>query len=289
MIPLNYHEHRRFFFHYTTREAAFEHIIPTRTMRLSPYALMRDPLESRAEVGAAYAGPPDQAEDDDITRAYFDAVRVLQQARWHYKLLSFTVDEEEEEEEEDNIDALHRVFGAGWTRARMWEYYAEAHHGVCLVFHREAFEATALRQLSSRSPGSMAGPVRYTRAGLAETPAISLGGLAPGADGAQLAREHLKSLAKDLFFLKLLDWKSEHEYRFMEPGHDAEYSSVQIEDTLAGVILGHRFPHWQVASVLTICKDEGIDLSQMNWPMSRPSLSRWADRWPAGSNEAAPL
>jgi hypothetical protein len=272
MVPLNYDDHGRFFFHYTTREAAFEHIIPSRTIRLSPYALMRDPLEARAEVGAAYAGPPDQAEHQDITRAYFDAVRVMQEARWQYKLLSFTVDEED-----DDMDQFDRVFGAGWTRARMWEHYAETHQGVCLVFHREAFEATALRQLSSRSPGSLAGPVRYTRAGLAETPAISLGGLAAGADGTRLAREHLNNLAKDLFFLKLLDWKSEHEYRFMEPGQDDNYSSIQLEDTLAGVILGHRFPRWQVASALTICKDEGIDLSQVNWLMSRPSLGRWAD------------
>ena len=35
-----------YLYHYTTREAAFEHILPDRTLLLSPAHRMRDPLES---------------------------------------------------------------------------------------------------------------------------------------------------------------------------------------------------------------------------------------------------
>ena len=36
-----------YFFHYTTRDAAFGHILPTRKLRMSPYSAMRDPLEKQ--------------------------------------------------------------------------------------------------------------------------------------------------------------------------------------------------------------------------------------------------
>jgi hypothetical protein len=33
----------KYFFHYTTRDAAFGGILPSRSLRLSPYGAMRDP------------------------------------------------------------------------------------------------------------------------------------------------------------------------------------------------------------------------------------------------------
>ena len=33
--------------HYTTAEAAFEHILPEERLRMSPYADMRDPIENK--------------------------------------------------------------------------------------------------------------------------------------------------------------------------------------------------------------------------------------------------
>jgi hypothetical protein len=47
-----------YFFHYTTREAAFEYILPERQLRLSPYARMRDPLKAQAPwLGEGLAVP----------------------------------------------------------------------------------------------------------------------------------------------------------------------------------------------------------------------------------------
>jgi len=36
-----------YFLHHTSRDAAFEHILPDRELRLSPDAWMRDPLEAK--------------------------------------------------------------------------------------------------------------------------------------------------------------------------------------------------------------------------------------------------
>lgn len=37
----------KYFFHYTTRDAAFGGILLSRRLRLSPYGVMRDPLENQ--------------------------------------------------------------------------------------------------------------------------------------------------------------------------------------------------------------------------------------------------
>jgi len=45
-----YGKPRDYFFHYTTREAAFAHILPERQLRLSPYSKVNDPMESKSGV-----------------------------------------------------------------------------------------------------------------------------------------------------------------------------------------------------------------------------------------------
>ena len=37
----------QFFYHYTSSEVAFEHILPERQLLVSPYSEMRDPLENK--------------------------------------------------------------------------------------------------------------------------------------------------------------------------------------------------------------------------------------------------
>jgi hypothetical protein len=145
----------------------------------------------------------------------------------------------------------------------MWEQYSEQHQGVCLLFRRDAFEPLVLAQLQERSPRARAGAVRYSKAGLAESPATTLL-QREGITGASLAQEHVRRFAQEFFFSKLIDWKSEHEYRFIEPGDDEEYSYVDIGDTRVSVIVGHEFPTWQEPAARTICHQAGLDLRQMS-------------------------
>jgi hypothetical protein len=263
----SYTESGQFFFHYTTREAAFTHILPERRLRLSPYSRMRDPLEAKAPaVASGLAVPEDPAAQDEMGRAFFEARDEIARLRRQTKLLSLTVDAHGYDDE------YIADFGRGWARARMWEQYSEQHQGVCLLFRRETFEPLLLTQLRERSPGACAGAVRYSEAGLATSSATTLL-QREGVTGTSLAQEHVRRFAKEFFFSKLIDWESEHEYRFIEPGDDEEYSYVDIGDTLISVIVGHAFPRWQEPAARTICHRAGLDLRQMSWEYyNRPML-----------------
>jgi hypothetical protein len=248
-----------FFFHYTTREAAFAHIVPERRLRLSPYAKMRDPMEAKSpSFGAGLAVPDDPEVEKSMNQAWLGAWQLVGTKRGRTKLLSLTIDAP------DYRDRLAETFGRGWARARMWEQYAENHQGVCLLFHRERFQEVVLAQLRARAPGAVCGPVRYEKEGIAAEAAATMM-LEPGVSAEGLADRHLGQHFNALFFLKLLDWESEHEFRFVEPSDDDDYSYVDYQDTLAAVMVGAEFPDWQVPAVLDACKRARVDARRVEW------------------------
>lgn len=255
----SYQEYGGYFFHYTTRQAAFEHIIPDGKLRLSPYSRMRDPLEAKGpDMAAGFSVPPDQQVEEAMQRAYMEARPLIRQHLANTKLLSLTIDAPHVR------DPGARPFARGWSRARMWEQYAENHEGVCLVFAKERFEERVLAQLKTRSPDAVAGPVGYTPTGLYGDGAASFT-LQPGQDANQLVEAHIRQHGRSLWFTKLQDWESEHEYRFVEPSATDDFSYVEFEDSLLGLVVGHAFPEWQVASLRSICDSADVGVAQVAW------------------------
>jgi hypothetical protein len=229
-----------FFFHYTKAEPAFAKILPSRQLRLSPASQMRDPLESRpADVLPRDAGDADSLQ----------AMCTIRDWRLRSKILSLTVDAVGCE-----YQGQAQVFGRGWSRARLWESYAETHAGVCLMFRRREFEATVLKQLRARSQTASAASVSYTPTGIFKKDDPMLVD-ASGGSAEDSASRYVASNLDLLFFTKLNDWESEHEYRFVEPSLVNGYTCVDIEDTLHGVIFGHRFPSWVFESAYRRCKE----------------------------------
>jgi hypothetical protein len=252
-----------YFFHYTTREAAFEHILQEGKLRLSPYFRMRDPLEAQPpSMSASMMVGPDLDALSALSGTHVEAQALLGQRRRETKLLSLTVDDLEYEGPDAD-------FGRGYARARMWEVYAEKHRGVCLVFRRERFEELAMAQIDARGGKAISGVVSYTKTGLGGTAAATL---LPrvGVTSEQLAEDHLAKHARPLFLLKLDDWKSEHEYRFVELAPGGDYTYVGFEDSLAAVIVGKEFPAWQVYGAIEMCRPSSAQLWQMAWELNRP-------------------
>jgi hypothetical protein len=258
-----------FFYHYTTREAAFEHILPERKLRLSPARCVRDPLESNpALITAAYGELGDPVVEYEQQAVAFEAGIKLLQRRRCSKVLSMTIDASAYEGDAE-------IFGRGYARARMWEQYAEAHRGVCLMFRREDFERRALAELRARSPNSWASAVNYTQRGILENPAATLmANNNPGTPAARMVDKHVQQQYDWIFFTKLLDWESEHEYRFIESSMDDGYSHVEIGDTLSKIIVGHGFPDWQMPGFYGWCDRIGAQPWRMSWDRSRPSPQR---------------
>ncbi len=90
----------------------------------------------------------------------------------------------------------------------------------------------------------------------------------------EIVAEHVRTQLPWLFFTKLLDWQSEHEYRFVESSMDDGYTFVGIGDTLAGVILGSKFPEWQAHGARELC--ESVDA--MLWLMPGTGRARCRSR-----------
>jgi hypothetical protein len=110
--------------HYTSAEAALDHIIPAGRLRMSPYARMRDPLENR-ELTFVGSLPldhkPEELVLEELTDLMDDATLRIRRIRNRMLLLSFTVDATVGYNDGDE------PFMRAWARARMWEQYASNH------------------------------------------------------------------------------------------------------------------------------------------------------------------
>jgi hypothetical protein len=157
-------------------------------------------------------------------------------------------------------------------RAR--ERYAEDHAGVCLIFHRDKLEQRIRTRLSGKRGTVFFGDVDYTQMGLAGEPgaqSLKLDREAEGLTTEALAK-HLTEHHRKLFFLKTLDWQTENEYRFVAitSGRANEY--VPFSDALAAVVVGEKFPIWQVAGALETCKQAKVDALALGWFDYRPRI-----------------
>ena len=110
----------------------------------------------------------------------------------------------------------------------------------------------------------------YTQRGILENPAATLMPNPAAASADEIVAEHVRLQLSWLFFAKLLDWQSEHEYRFVEPSIEDGYTFVDVSDTVAGVLLGWKFPEWQAHGAREICESVGASLWLMQWDRARP-------------------
>jgi hypothetical protein len=242
--------------HYTTAAVAFEHVLPERRLRMSPYRVMRDPAENKDIVpGTAFRG-----DQPDAEQGWAAAVAGIKRIRDDCRVLSLTRDA-----------ADQGVYGSCWARPRMWEQYADVHRGACLVFDRERFVGITRAELNQ--VGSFwLDEVRYTAAGIAESAARNIidERIFDPDQRSQAVAEFIVNNSDDFFFLKSSDFESEHEYRAVLMAGRGEYAYVGLRDALVAVIAGERFPDWQVPGAAEVCEEAGVKLRRMHWENGRP-------------------
>ena len=252
-----------YFFHYTTQESAFGHILPEGKLRFSRYMDMRDPLENKhwRLGGASWGGDP-QREMAALAK-FTDLANHIRERSF---LLSMTIDVPSEVETREE-----EPFRRGWARARMWEQYAENHKGVCLVFKRDLLTdavCSSLREQEFASPYHRS--VIYSGSGM-QKPAISENALAGNVTPEAVAR-YVEDNHDPLFFHKALDWQTEWEYRFSTTSSDKDALLVEVGDSLTHVIVGERFPPWMRPSAITTCEKAGATPLRLDWSMGQPAL-----------------
>jgi hypothetical protein len=247
-----YGEHGRFAYHYTTSKAAFKHIIPSGELRFSSLARLRDPVENKDWVQTLWTSASWPTGDvrrlQDLTR------RVLDET----KILGFTLDAP--------IEGRSPAHARGYARPRMWEQYAENHAGACLVFDRDSLASSLTSALAGLQ--AISHEVTYSDVPLpGHTGAHSVvaAALTQAGDGdiVQGLRRHLVEHAPELFFRKLEDWITEREYRYVILDNDSSDRTSSYGAALRAVIVGERFPDWQVPGASQVCSGAKADLLQI--------------------------
>ncbi len=252
--------------HYTGAETAFAHILPSGKLRMNAYRKMRDPFENKEPKLRAGTGWGEDERDEFVGR-FFEVEQEVGKARDRYCLLSLT----RGERDPDRPSEVR--FCCPWARPRMWEQYAEAHAGVCLVFDRPRLIAAVEEAL--RDKGQLwHQAVNYTRAGFAGSHAAVMSLDPQGQTIAEYVRDHVLRNHEEFFFLKTSDWSSEFEYRFVSRRNDDDHlllkalppiHYVPYSDALRFVILGERFPDWLLPSAELAAARRGAEIRRMDW------------------------
>jgi Protein of unknown function (DUF2971) len=258
--------------HYTDAAAVFEHILPERRLRMSPYRRMRDPAENQDIVpGIAWTGEQPRV-DDAFAGVYYYIKRVRDAMR----VLSFTRDAA------DQLGSSWPAFDCCWARPRMWEQYGDDHRGACLLFARDRLERALEERLGKEK--LLPGDVEYTRAGIAESATRSLVDerIFDGEQRERAVTEYIDNNRRDFFFLKSDDFETEAEYRVVlktgDPtpvGYsidDQGYAYVGYGDALVAVVVGLHFPPWQRPGARESCDVAGVRFLRMWWEAGSPVL-----------------
>ncbi|HEY2719676.1 MAG TPA: DUF2971 domain-containing protein [Solirubrobacteraceae bacterium] len=253
---MNLGENGQFIYHYTTRRAAFEHIVPSMSLRLSQLSRLRDPVENKDWTERLLI--PAQWSPADVEKLE----RLAASTRQTTKVLSFTLDRR-------LVPGVSPDHAWGYSRPRMWEQYAENHRGVCLAFARAFLDIQVLAQLRAITDDAFAGEVTYSDTPLpGNTAARSLDAtrLQVKGDGdiARGLRAHLRDHVTELFFRKLEDWKTEEEFRYVLLDDDGDEVIVPAAG-LRAVIVGDRFPPWQLAGASMVCDSAGVKALKISW------------------------
>lgn len=250
-------------YHYTTREAALNFILPTRRIRFSLMRHMNDPREAKKWIifpdrDVEVPGYP-QTEKEMF--AFSDRVSGLMQSTT--KILSLTRDAP--------ADDRFYVFARGWSHSRMWTHYGGHQTGVCLVFNAQAL-ARAIRVALSGRGDLWHEPVTYADEALEESRAFRIDYSRIAKIGFEAAvSEHIRLHHELLFFRKNTDWASEWEYRWVFRSPEPAPVFVPIGTALRRVIRGDAFPDSDLDSYRHLLAD---------YPQASEGLFRWMNGGP---------
>lgn len=157
----------------------------------------------------------------------------------------------------------------------MWEQYGDNHRGVCLAFDRRALIEGEFRRALQEIGGTNIGEVDYTAGGFAADPARVLADIPDDENASRAIFEHLETHNAAFWFLKLLDWETEYEFRIvLMPGPVIGEDPVFVPfgSCLKAVILGERFEQARIADAAELAERLRVPLVRLEWSGGRPSV-----------------
>lgn len=251
-------------FHYTSRETALEHILPTCTLRFGRLPRTNDPREFGPTLFTI--GGYGDMEDFNPFELIADADRLLRES---VHLLCLTEDQPRH--------PTRGRYGDGPERARMWAQYAGNHSGVCLVFDKERLLGAAEEQFPTTPNRSLLHQrVRYLVRG--EEPRMRmLHQPDAGQDLSGIIENMVREHADELFFTKDWDWESESEYRLLLRGETNEIEELDVSEALEAVIAGPRFHPVYKHALWRLCEELEVLALEIQWEMGPAYVVKMID------------
>jgi len=258
-------------YHYTSATKLLAHILPTGRLQFSPFDAVNDPRENRQfELNALEWG-------DDIPFETPNAFAKSLKSGW--RIACFTSDPPHAafaaklEATPSDFDRMH---DRGHSRPRMWAQYADNHRGACIVFRKEQLGHCIRAFAAKFRLRACSGQVAYED--IAVVPRLAPGPFSASMNSVrklgleEAARLHSERYLAELFLTKNRDWEAEHEFRWLLHGPGADRLLVEVDTSIAGVLLGADFPETDVPAVAGQILTSNIELAKMRWKNGIPQI-----------------
>lgn len=256
--------------HYTTEEKAIS-ILKSKQINFSPFVKWNDPRESK-QWNFCFLGNGQQL----CLEQYRNAPKIFDQfIKNNSMTLCFCGWNDEKMNFENNAIPAYRqdYYRVGWARSRMWSQYGDKHKGVCLVFDKSKLEEQF--NLTFKTNKKFADNVEYQYHLISFINATKI-----------KCRDILKCGVKnsldiqinkyfhEFYFLKLMDYRDEHEYRLVVIVDDGSSVRLPIKSSLKSVILGIDFPTQNYKKVDRLVKDcnNFATTHILKWQEGQPQL-----------------
>ena len=257
-------------FHYTKADTALEFILPTKRFRLSLLKNANDPREYKFKLLSMTGWSLPEGIQSLYNECHPEIDRILRHECRIMCLCSndpVKVIDDAGQIQEDPIPST-----LGWSKPRMWAQYGGNHHGVCLVFSRNAL----ISQFKNCKPDVewlRYENVIYTTAGKYNFATLDIQGNSLQRSGVkQYCRQHVEVHWRDLFFTKHKDYRDESEFRIVAHDPLSKLESVDLLESLRGIIVGDMMHDVYFPLFERLAADLKIEARQAYWSNGKPHL-----------------
>jgi Protein of unknown function (DUF2971) len=251
----------RYLFHYTRAETFLLHILPTMQLRMSPFANLNDPRESRTWLCTIRLSDGASRDWDllTISREFSEFMKGTA------SVLCFTRDDP------DFSPGRHaHLYGRGYAHPSMWDRYAGNHSGVCLALDIDHLSDDIARSVGEKGD-LLYMDVSYEDMDERDLRAFELEASDLESKGLESTfREHQERYHGRLYFSKGKDWSNEFEWRWVLLASKPGPYFVDVSGSLSGVIFGDAFPVGAIDMVQGLVASRGLQLASIRYRNGDP-------------------
>ncbi len=256
--------------HYTGEENVLS-ILKDKQIRFSPFWKFDDPRESKqwnfdfigAEQKHCYENYKKVLSDfDNLIK---NKCRILAFCGWNNEEMNF----------QNNAIPPYRqdYYRVGFTKSRMWSQYGDKHKGACLVFSRKKLEEQFMSTFEGNKKFTGRVEYQYHLESFVVARKINCRNIIEHGINKALEMQ-LDKFYHEYFFLKMMDYRDEHEYRLGVIVDDGVSVCLPIESSLEGVIVGVDFPKEKYGDINALAKNcsHNVQTFVLDWQEGRPQL-----------------